>query len=214
MVDAVVGGDRGPLKQLAADLSGVVSASGGRFSLVFSATTKGAAAIEGRIDPVAGLIGRTFIRDLNGDLIVSNDGQFLPRRWQGKGFARALTPRLEAYYQRSGVDRIEVHAADEIGGYAWASQGFVWDPDPERLKQSIGNIVQRAGLVMATVGSKDARQALGELVEQLVDGHGAVRSPLILPTPREIAELATSEHPKLGKVVMLNSNWYGWKKLR
>lgn len=216
VVDAAAAGDRAPLKQLAADLSGVVTARDGKFVVTFGSNSLGDAAVEGRIhldgsSDGLGLIGRTFRRDQDNRLVVSNDALFLGESMQNRGFAAALAPRLEEYYRRSGVDRIEVHAADTGGGYAWARQDFDWDP--EKVEQSIGSVVQRITDVSNQVKSREARQVLADMQARLVDARGRIRPLDELPSPRVIADLATSDVDDLGKQVMMGSNWYGRKYL-
>ncbi len=95
--------------------------------------------------------------------------------------------------------------------YAWARQGFDWDPG--KLDHSISNIVQRLNTVAGEVRSNGARRALAEMTARLVDEHGKIRHLDELPTPRKLAALSTGDVPDLGKRVMLGSNWYGRKKL-
>ncbi|GAA4599535.1 hypothetical protein BJY16_003111 [Actinoplanes octamycinicus] len=60
-----------------------------------------------------------------GYLHVKNNSLHLNRSVQGGGFAREFNSHLESWYRESGVRYVEVNTA-EVGGYAWARQGFEW----------------------------------------------------------------------------------------
>lgn len=213
-------------RRLARDLSGRVRSRGrrgdGEFIVDFHEVEPGADQIvmRGTISRVvdgrrekAGPIERIFSRDDDGRLVVDNAGMYLNEEsddHEGRGFATAFAPRLERYYQRSGVDRIEVFAAAENGGYTWARQDFRWDKN--KLDKSIDNIVGRLHYVRFQATTREDREAIDAMLERLTDG-GAVRPIDELPTPREIAGLRTQGTPDLGAQVMLGSNWYGVKKL-
>lgn len=43
---------------------------------------------------------------------------------RGQGFATAFNAHLEEWYRESGVERIELNADIDVGGYAWARAGY------------------------------------------------------------------------------------------
>ena len=218
VVDAAGAGDSGPIWQLATELSGAIPTPVRREYMV-TFDSAGISATGPFIDGVisvdgvhAGPVARRFYRDDQAKLVVSNYALMLEPWAQRHGFATAFARRMEDYYRRSGVDRIVVHATDTIGGYAWAVQGFDWNPD--RIDDSIANVVQRLNTVANQVHSQLARRALAEMTVRLVGGRGEVRPFGRLPTPDEIAALTTEDVPDLGKRVMLSSDWHGVKYLR
>ncbi|MFY1588694.1 hypothetical protein ACN267_29860 [Micromonospora sp. WMMD734] len=73
-----------------------------------------------------GRVVRSFHRDHDGSLFVEHVSLKLSERVQGQGFAREWNGHLTDWYRYSGVERVEVHAASTVGGYAWARDGFDW----------------------------------------------------------------------------------------
>lgn len=43
---------------------------------------------------------------------------------QGQGFAKAFNGNMFDWYRRSGIEYVDLGAGMDVGGYAWASQGF------------------------------------------------------------------------------------------
>jgi hypothetical protein len=43
---------------------------------------------------------------------------------RGQGFASEFNGYLERWYRASGVERIQVHANIDVGGYSWSAAGF------------------------------------------------------------------------------------------
>lgn len=233
VLDAVRRADDGPAMQLARDLSGIVTGvnrAGERADFLVDWTghdgvipSFGAARVTLRgtmsrngID--AGTIERTFYRDDDDRIVVSNNAMMLygetdkglpdEHVHQGRGFAGAFAPMMENYYRASEVDRIYVHAALEGGGYAWARQGFGWDPD--HLDDSVQNVASRLQLA---VNSAADRAVVTEVVARLIDRDGRTRPALTLPSPRELADLSSQDNAELGKNAMRGANWYGVKHL-
>lgn len=64
------------------------------------------------------------IKKYPNEVSVSNDGFRIAREWQDKGIGGEITRGLEDYYKAHGVNKIEVHANVDVGGYAWAKAGF------------------------------------------------------------------------------------------
>lgn len=60
--------------------------------------------------------------DLNGT--VFHDLFDLKPEYQGQGFASRLNAHAENVYRRRGVRQIELEAGMDVGGYAWARQGY------------------------------------------------------------------------------------------
>ncbi|RKN32908.1 WXG100-like domain-containing protein [Micromonospora musae] len=85
----------------------------------------------------AGRVVRSFQRDHNGSLFVEHVSLKLDDRVQGHGFAREFNDSLIDWYRYSGVERIEVHAASTVGGYAWARDGYDWAPNTEHRSSAV-----------------------------------------------------------------------------
>jgi len=80
-----------------------------------------------RDEEKVGTIQRDFHTDDNGDLVVEHTLAELGRKYQGLGFMSHFNDHMENVYRQQGVKRIKVHAALDVGGYAWAREGF--EPD-------------------------------------------------------------------------------------
>ena len=181
-------------RQLAEDLSGVY----GPFRIRLEAERFGnEVRLTGAIfngDTEIGNIQRIVDRDSAGKLVAYHTGTSLNEDYahlRGQGFSKALTAELERYYVRSGVDRIEVWTHDK-GANIWARRGFTWNPDPQKLQESLTNI-KRAAETLSSHVSADARRALDEMVQRLEPDHPR------LPEPIEIAHLAAADEPNLGR---------------
>jgi hypothetical protein len=201
--------DRTKVEQLAADLSGVF----GPYRVeMFRAevSSAGEVIIGGRIlsgDDEIGFMQRTFYRDAAGKLVAHHDVVEIDyQRYKFKGFSRALAAQLDPYYDRSGVDRIELRT-EQDGGDVWARRGFTWNTDPVKLRESLQSVRDAAANLLNWV-SDDAQAVLRETVARLDPNHPR------LPEPIELASLATAEEPDLGRQLMYNTRWHGVKYLR
>lgn len=61
---------------------------------------------------------------------VYNAGMSLSIGVQGRGLAQHMAERAERMYERMGMKQVRVSAGMDGGGYAWATQGFLFDTDP------------------------------------------------------------------------------------
>jgi hypothetical protein len=199
--------DMARVHQLAADLSGVY----GPYRVELTAYEyPGKVVLDGPIligDTEIGSVQRIFARDHEGKLIANHPGVVIDEdRFRGRGFSKALSSELERYYQRCGVDRIELQAELD-GGYAWARSGFTWDPDPRKLQRSLDDIRARTQELSPTVAD-DAHSVLDDIVQRLAPEHPR------LPEPIDLANLATPNQPDLGMLLMNGAEWHAVKYLR
>lgn len=67
---------------------------------------------------------RAFRIDDNGAKYVDHELFQLDRQLQGKGVSRQVFKALYEQYRVAGVERIELYANIDVGGYAWARYGF------------------------------------------------------------------------------------------
>jgi len=67
-----------------------------------------------------------------GVLSVYHHSFFLEDEYQGKGIATDIMEHVEEEYEKLGVSEIKLLANAEIGGYAWARQGYDFSTKNER----------------------------------------------------------------------------------
>lgn len=154
-------------------------------------------AIEGRIftndDAYVGNIARKFYRDKEGKLVVKHDLLVLNKEFQGKGIGSELSKSsLEAYHQM-GVDRIELHAAMDVGPYAWARAGYKFKPGEDMLMaEEFKKFALRKGL---------PREVAENLGFEAMNG------------PKALSEASFEGH-NFGKEFLLSgefAQWHGYK---
>ena len=66
---------------------------------------------------------RYFFED-EGKIICEHEYFELDKKLQGKGLSKKLFNSLYTQYQNVGVQKLEVHANIDVGGYTWARYGF------------------------------------------------------------------------------------------
>lgn len=170
-------------------------------------------AVEGSVmDPVtgrkAGNIQRYFHYSPTGDtteIVVHNELLQLYPEFQGRGFSGPLYNKLEDYYRRVGIKRVEILAALDRGGYAWAARGFQWDTNPGRLSASMSSLRARGDEFLANPNlGQDTRTVIENLMTNMT-----VDRILRQLSPKQIAALSTASNPNLGKDFLSGSGWYG-----
>lgn len=62
--------------------------------------------------------------DKKGALVATHETLRIHEDYRGRGYAQAFNDHLLAWYQKVGVDRIELIAGHEMGPFAWARQGY------------------------------------------------------------------------------------------
>ncbi|MBM7078933.1 WXG100-like domain-containing protein [Micromonospora humida] len=185
-----------------------------------------------------GRVVRSFHRDHDGSLFVEHVSLKLSERVQGQGFAREWNGHLTDWYRYSGVERVEVHAASTVGGYAWARDGFDWAPNTghraegvlDRLRTELRAVdvdialARRAAdgdgpvdvdRLRARYGTGDPEQVLTEAYRQREAGREILdraRSHPFgsgrYPTPFEISQAGWGEHHR-GR----DASWIGKRAL-
>lgn len=63
----------------------------------------------------------------------------LPKQLQGNGFTKEFFKELVTQYEAAGIERIEVTANSDVGGYAWGRYGF-----NAKSKYAISDIINKA----------------------------------------------------------------------
>ncbi len=144
----------------------------------------------------------TFRRDEEGKLVVDLGLVEIENSdHRGQGFSKSLASILLPYFQRCGVDRIEVTAGWQ-GAYVWAKWGLVWNPDPVKLQESLQYITRSANKLLPTLND-EGKQVIQQIIDQLHPGN------LRLPSPIELARLTAPGHPNLGRDLLEDSYWHG-----
>ena len=131
---------------------------------------------------------------------------------QGQGFAEAWNSHLMKWYTESGLDRIEVTANIDVGGYTWARQGFDW-----KTKEEAVNIAARLRTQLdeahPRLYSAEQRAAAESVIERIT------RLPVDdpdFPTAYEVSQVGRKpgqgkDDSWPGKDAMLGSSWSGVK---
>ncbi|MGA5534144.1 alpha/beta hydrolase [Mycolicibacterium nivoides] len=201
--------DADQVQQLAADLSGVYGPYRVEMFRAVADERAGEVIIGGAIisgDEEIGFTQQTYVRDRDGNLVAHQNVVDIPNKaFRGKGFAKALVAQLDQYYAISGVDRIELRT-EQDGGYAWARQGFSWNPDPAKLRASVDN-VRNSALRLRGQVSPEAQAVLDDVMRRLDPSRPD------LPEPIDLAALATKQEPHLGRDLLTDTYWSGVKYL-
>ncbi len=129
---------------------------------------------------------RAFRIDDNGAKYVDHELFQLDRQLQGKGVSRQVFKALYEQYRVAGVERIELYANIDVGGYAWARYGFCVRDRNEAI----------SAIHFSALTAKQEKRIMG-----LIDGHFNASSD---PFPmNKIARLP------YGKKALLGSDWEG-----
>ncbi|HTJ33600.1 MAG TPA: hypothetical protein VL738_10255, partial [Dactylosporangium sp.] len=165
----------------------------------------------------AGHMSFTLRRLEDGTLVAHHDHLGLTDTGErGRGFYHQLNQHLEGWYRYSGVDRVELHAAESAGGYVHAREGVDWaNPGAankmlNRLQAQVDRLAGEAAAVQhfiyvdrsTQVGhlaheyrANDAHQLYWEIERQRAAGQAvldrAANHPYgsrEFPTPKDIAD--------------------------
>lgn len=128
---------------------------------------------------------------------VHHDALILLPEFQGQGFATRFNQHAENAYRANGIDRIELYANVDVGGFAWARAGYDFRSGRERDR-----VAHRAEQMMAQFNP---------------DVQARIRTILDDPnfTPLQMAMVGWQQGATLwaGKRIMLGAGWHGVKKL-
>lgn len=169
-----------------------------------------------------GIFTRAFYRE--GDEVTAYHSLLqLDKPVQGQGFAQAFNQHLTDWYRRSGVDRIMLHADVDVGGYAWARNGYDWvkprDADVvlARLRAKADAYRARA-LTAATDQADDLRRQVREAEAILADAQRYPFGSAEYPSAYRVSQAgrwqgAGRSDVWIGKDAMLGSSWHGVRPL-
>jgi len=193
--------DTAHVDQLAEDLSGVYRP----YLVELAGLVEDDVGLGGRIrsgEKELGPIYWSFRRDGEGKLVVDLGlVEIRDKEFRGQGFSKSLAAILKPYFERSGVDRVEVTAGWQ-GAYTWAKWGLDWNPDPAKLRESLDYIGRSASELLPTLND-EGKRVIEEVMERLDPDHAR------LPSPSELARLTAPGHPDLGRELLENSYWHG-----
>jgi hypothetical protein len=152
-----------------------------------------------------GSASRAVYRDENGNLAAVHEELVLDPEVRGNGFAAEFNRNLTDWYRSQGVERIELTANIDVGGYAWASHGYDF-ADEDSAQRIANRLMEHIDSAPPEV-QKQAR----ELLKRFDRPFGSEG----FPTPFEISRLGRDPGAAswLGKDVLLNSAWEGVKWL-
>lgn len=128
---------------------------------------------------------------------VRHDGMGIEPGFQGQGFATRFNAHVEESYRAHGIDRIELNANIDVGGYAWARAGYDFRDDGARS----------AALVHMAKQAENYSQAVRDEVNR------AIRNRDV--TPIELAMIGYTPGATTwpGKEMLLGSTWDAVKRL-
>lgn len=88
---------------------------------------------------------RVVARDESGNLYAQHKLLELGPSVRGQGFATEFNAALEDWYRESGVERIELHADIDVGGFAWARQGYDWRDGrvPDKIRSLVESLAPK-----------------------------------------------------------------------
>lgn len=72
---------------------------------------------------------RIFKVNNKGVFMVEHEYLLMDSDVQGQGFAKQFNKQAFDNYQKMGVQRVQLQADIDVGGYAWAREGYDWAPD-------------------------------------------------------------------------------------
>ncbi len=72
---------------------------------------------------------RVFKINKEGVFMVEHEYLLMDSAVQGQGFAKQFNAHAFAGYKKMGVERTQLQADIDVGGYAWAREGYDWAPD-------------------------------------------------------------------------------------
>lgn len=131
---------------------------------------------------------RTFEK-VNDILIAKHDYFDVPETKQGIGYSREVFKALYKQYQNMGVNRIEVHANINVGGYTWSRYGF-----SAKDRRNAMKALQR-------IGTDEYKKAV-----QIIDDYYTTHS-LNDDAPFPMNLIASQP---FGKDVLLDGDWFGF----
>jgi GNAT superfamily N-acetyltransferase len=152
---------------------------------------------------------------------VTHAGFALQPDQQGQGFATAFIAHSEAAYRAMGMKRITVAANTDVGGYAWAQQGYDFDHyyghgQVEQMAQRVWAFANQAAdrSPIPAAGQRAVYSEANRLLKR-VQQREAVSAREMSQVGRQYPWVDPRSGRQLwaGKAAMLGSKWSGEKVL-
>lgn len=154
---------------------------------------------------------RAFYRGDDGNLAAVHELLTLDPEVQGSGFAAAFNGNLTNWYRDQGVSRVELIANVDVGGYAWASNGydFVDEDSAARVLRRLRGRLEGADGPSAEAGRDILRRAESEPFGSA--GYPTAFEISQIGRPPNLSSRVAGETGQswLGRDVMLGSVWEG-----
>jgi hypothetical protein len=195
----------GGLRAVTDDVASSLSLT--RSGLTGRATMSGSVLDDG--GEVVGEIERYVALHDTGRLEVHHTLLDIDEEFQGTGFARAFNQQVFSRYADAGVDDVTVFAALDVGGYAWARQGFeLLSNLGDDASRELDRATQIRELVQEAHGIRSiSRQEFRALEPRLISKHGEL-PPDALTSVQELAAI-----PDLGRRILLGQAWDGIRQI-
>jgi hypothetical protein len=194
----------GGLRAVTDDVASSLSLT--RSGLTGRATMSGSVLDDG--GEVVGEIERHVALHASGRLTIQHALLDIDEGFQGTGFARAFNQQAFSRYAKAGVDDVTVFAAHNVGGYAWARQGFellseLGDEASRELDRAmqIRRFIEKARHVgISNLEYLNLHPRLITLQDEL--------PPDALTSVQELAAI-----PDIGRRVLLGQTWEGIRQI-
>jgi len=141
-----------------------------------------------------------FERIIHSDGEVHNEYLKLDRIEQGSGFGAKLYENSELTYLEAGIENVTIYANIDVGGYAWARMGFdfVNDTNREDIHESILRNYAEKHKVTRVLAINELANSFGITYKSKA---------------WEFAAFTDSDGDRIGKKVMLGSDWFAKKSI-
>lgn len=116
--------------------------------------------------------------------------------YQGKGIAKEILLKQMMFYRQAGIQKIEIDASLEIGGYAWAKYGFL-PTDWLDTKEGIKSRAEWLWRIEKKIRLQDFELILNKLTN----------NPQSI---WELSDLKNENGDKIGKQVLQGFSWLGY----
>jgi hypothetical protein len=174
--------------------------------------------VKGKIRDGAGRDVGIFARSLSferGKPVVGHELLRMDGDVQGQGFAQAFNAQAFDWYRQSGVEKVELLANADVGGYAWARAGYDWSgtEDTDEIRQRAAKFSSKGDELERVPPERleEQQQLADQMWRRLRNGTFGADD---YPTPFEVAELgrwpgAGRDDWWAGKVILMGSAWHG-----
>lgn len=145
---------------------------------------------------------------------MHDDDLVLDGSVQDGGFATHFINHIEG--QVDGITSITVHANIDVGGYAWASRGFGWNPEYYAQHGGYNARSLREGLqsrVRYAMGRHPELSQDGLKLLELLNGIDPTKPVSQWPSPKDIASFGEDEGTKIEVVIPELRSPYGRREV-